>query len=95
MLLVLASPLWAQNKKELEQRKQKLQREIDETNKQLRETSKNKNLTAAQVAALKKKIRLRQEMIATITREMDGLVTEINTTGSEIMSLEKIGRAHV
>lgn len=90
MIFLLAT--WhadGQSKKELEQKKQKLQREIDDTNRQLKETSKSKKLTSQQVAALKKKIRLRQEMIREITIEMDGLENQIGRTGSEISSLEK------
>ncbi len=73
LVLAACAPSFAQNKKELEKKKQQLQREIDETNKQLKETSKNKSLTANQVNALKKKIRLRQELIGTINTELDGL----------------------
>lgn len=93
IFLLLTLALWAlegtsQSRRELEQRKQKLQREIDETNKQLRATERNKKLTAAQVDALRKKIRLRQELIGTISRELDGLNREINTTSGEIRTLE-------
>jgi len=87
-LLIGNAILPAQSKKELEKKKQSLQREIDETNRQLRETSKNKKLTTQQVAALKKKIRLRQEMINEITKEMNGLENEIGQTGTEITSLQ-------
>lgn len=78
----------AQNRKELEQRKQKLQKEINETNKLLKETQQNKNLTTAQLNALKKKIRLRQELITTMNRELNELSGEINTTNGEIKALE-------
>ncbi len=89
MILSLASyDANSQSRKELEQRKQKLQREIDDTNKQLTETAKNKKLTAAQVDALRKKIRLRQELINTINNEMESLNREINTTSGEIKTLE-------
>jgi len=91
LILLLLSPAasFSQSKSQLEERKKKLQQEINETNNQLRETSKNKNLTAAQVDALKKKIRLRQQMINTITAELNNLNGAIRTTGSEIQSLEK------
>lgn len=88
MLLFFAVDGFSQNKRELEQRKQKLQKEIDETNKQLKATEKSKNLTASQVAALKKKISLRQELIGTISKELDGLSNEITATSTEIGSLE-------
>jgi murein hydrolase activator len=78
----------AQTKKELEKKKQQLQKEIDETNRQLKATAKSKSLTASQVDALKKKIRLRQELIGTINSELDGLSSQIVSTTGEISSLE-------
>jgi murein hydrolase activator len=88
LLALNAGEGFSQNRKELEQRKQKLLKEISETSKQLQETEKSKSLTAAQLDALKKKIRLRQELIGTINREMESLNREINTTSGEIRSLE-------
>lgn len=85
---LLAPPSRGQSKQELEKKKQKLQKEIDDTNRLLRETSRNKKLTAGQVDALRKKIRLRQELIGTINRELDDLNGEISTTTTEITSLE-------
>ena len=60
-LLLLTIPAIPQSKKELERKKQQLQREIDQTNKELNATAKSKKLTASQVDALKKKIKLRQQ----------------------------------
>lgn len=88
LLIYSLSPAFSQNKKELEKKKQQLQREIDETNKQLQATSKSKSLTANQVSALKKKIRLRQELIGTINSELEGLSTQIVSTSGEISNLE-------
>ena len=88
LLLLLCNPVFSQTKKELEKKKQQLQREIEETNKQLQATSKSKKLTASQVDALKKKIRLRQELIGTINGELDALSNEIVSTSGEITSLE-------
>ncbi len=88
LLLSVCAPAIAQNKKDLEKKKQQLQREIDETNKQLKATSKSKSLTASQVNALKKKIRLRQELIGTISSELDGLNNSITITTVEITNLE-------
>lgn len=88
LLLGSLTSVFSQNKKELEKKKQQLQREIEETNKQLQATSKSKSLTANQVAALKKKIRLRQELIGTINNELEGLSTQIVSTSGEISNLE-------
>ncbi len=93
LLLLIAGylvvvPVLGQSKLDLEKKKQKLQKEIDDTNRLLRETSRSKKLTAAQVDALRKKIRLRQELIGTINGELTSLNSEITTTSGEITSLE-------
>lgn len=87
-LLLLTIPAIPQSKKELERKKQQLQKEIDQTNKELNATAKSKKLTASQVDALKKKIKLRQQLIGTINSELDGLSNQITTTSGEITSLE-------
>jgi len=88
VLFIFSADVYSQSKKELEQRKQKLQKEIEETNKQLKATEKSKTLTATQVNALKKKIRLRQELIGTISGELNVLNSEITSTSGEIATLE-------
>ncbi len=88
LFLAASGNVTGQSKKDLEKKKQQLQKEIEETNRQLQATSKSKSLTASQVNALKKKIRLRQELIGTINGELEGLTSEINTTTTEIGSLE-------
>ncbi|MBK7390755.1 MAG: hypothetical protein IPI23_17260 [Bacteroidetes bacterium] len=87
-LLLLTIPAIPQSKKELERKKQQLQKEIDQTNRELNATAKSKKLTASQVDALKKKIKLRQQLIGTINSELDGLSSQITTTSGEITSLE-------
>ena len=78
----------AQSKKELEAKKAKIQKEIEQTNAQLNQVSKNKNATKEQIAALKKKIALRQSLITTINSEIDEIGNEITTTNKEITNLE-------
>lgn len=77
-----------QSKKDLEKRRAKLQKEIDETNRMLQATSRNKNRSMAELQALNKKIRVRQELISTINSEIDALGGQINETNQEIISLE-------
>ncbi|MBK8414659.1 MAG: hypothetical protein IPL22_09310 [Bacteroidetes bacterium] len=84
-LLLLTIPAIPQSKKELE-RKTAAAKEIDQTNKELNATAKSKKLTASQVDALKKKIKLRQQLIGTINSELDGLSSQITTTSGEITS---------
>jgi septal ring factor EnvC (AmiA/AmiB activator) len=86
-VIVLAQPLHAQSKKELEQKKEKLLREIEATNKQLRQVERNKNATAAQLSELRKKISLRENLIGTINSELSTIGGEIATTSREIGEL--------
>lgn len=78
-----------QNKRDLEKKREKLLREIEQTNKQLKQTEKNKNATQAQIEGLKKKIRLRNDLIYNINSEIKSLSGEINKTSRNIDSLEK------
>ncbi|MBL7922916.1 MAG: peptidoglycan DD-metalloendopeptidase family protein [Bacteroidia bacterium] len=87
MMALFQAP--AQNKKELEQKKLKLQKEIDFTNKQLKIVEKNKNATAEQLSALRRKITLREALIGTINSEISTLGGEIASTTREIGSLEE------
>lgn len=88
LLMLSVGALHAQSKKELENRKAKLQKEIDFTNKQLKQIEKNKNATAEQLAALRKKIQLRESLIRTINSEIGALGGEIENTSREIGNLE-------
>lgn len=84
---------FAQNKRDLENRKEKLQKEIDFTNKQLQLVTKNKSATQEQLQALRKKISLRESLIGTINSEINILGGEIETTSKEIGHLEtELGR---
>jgi len=89
LLFLTAGWTHAQNKKELEQKKARLQKEIDDTNKQLKLVQKNKNTTADQLNALRKKIQLRESLISTINGEISSLGGEIASTSREISNLEE------
>jgi murein hydrolase activator len=88
LLIIGIEGLFAQSKNELENKKAKLQKEIDFTNKQLKIVEKNKNSTAEQLAALRKKIQLREALIGTINSEISSLGGAIASTSKEIVSLE-------
>ncbi len=78
-----------QNKRDLENRREKLLKEIEQTNKLLKQTEKNKNATRSQLDALKKKITLRNDLINSINYEIGSLNGEITKTSKNIDSLEK------
>lgn len=89
LLVFLSAGISAQSKKDLESRKNKLQKEIDFTNRQLQIVTKSKSATAEQLAALRKKIQLRQELIGAINSEINLLGGEIENTSKEIGTLEQ------
>ena len=69
----LAPPAVAQNKKELERKKDALHKEIEYTNQLLNQTSRNKNSSINQLVTLNRKISARTELIRTINHEIGGL----------------------
>jgi murein hydrolase activator len=71
LLLTGGTPLLGQKRQELESKRQQLLREIQQTEVQLKETSKNKAATLDQYLALQNQIRRRQQLIATLRREID------------------------
>jgi septal ring factor EnvC (AmiA/AmiB activator) len=77
-----------QTKKELEKKKQQLQKEIESTNQLLSETKKNKKLSLNQLVMLNKKIAAREELIATINREIGILNRQIKENNSAIDGLQ-------
>lgn len=88
ILLLLASPSFAQNKKDLERKKKKLQKEIQLTNKLLKETRKNKDLSVDELLKLKSKINSRSNLIAAMNSEMKLINKEIGNSKQNISDLE-------
>ncbi len=86
---LLAQPVYAQSKSDLEKKRARLLKEISETNKQLKQTSANKNKSQSEINALSKKIKARQELIGVMNREINGLNSQITQVGSDIGSLER------
>ena len=72
-VLFLSLPVLAQNKKELQKKKEQLRKDIEYTNQLLNQTKKNKSTTYSQLIALNKKINYRSELINTIHDEIGGL----------------------
>ncbi len=77
-----------QTKKDLENKKKQLQKEIENTNQLLSETKKNKKLSLNQLVMLNKKISVREELIATINKEISDLNYQINDSNESIKVLQ-------
>lgn len=87
-VLLLTSGVWAQSKKNLEQKKRKTQKEINYTNKLLKETRNNRNVSFSQLLLIEKKIELREVLINNIIQEQSQLKDEIKENNEIIESLE-------
>lgn len=76
-----------QNKKELENKKSKLKAEINTINELLHETKTSKKLSMNQVAMLNTKLKVREELIATINSEIRLINNQINSNQKEVNEL--------
>jgi septal ring factor EnvC (AmiA/AmiB activator) len=88
-LLSIPFSALAQSKKELERRRQQLQKEIEQTGRKIDEAKKIKTGSLSQLAALRKRIHAREELIGVITAEINSLDSEIDESNSDIGSLGK------
>lgn len=89
LFLTLATHAQTDRKEKLNQRKAQLQDEIALANKILNETKKNERLTLGQLQALQQKIRIREELIRTIDREVRLTTREIAQLQIQVDTLEK------
>lgn len=80
--------LFAQSKKELENKKKQLQKEIKQTESLLEETKKSKKLSLNQLVTLNKKISVREQLIQTIQAEIRLAEKQIKENKEVITSLE-------
>lgn len=81
--------LFAQkDRKELEARKKKLQQEMANLNSMLDETTSNKEISLNQLITLNKKISVREEIIETISNEIELLQMQINAGNDSIGSMQ-------
>jgi septal ring factor EnvC (AmiA/AmiB activator) len=88
VIVVLQQSLFAQSKKELENKKKQLQKEIKQTESLLEETKKSKKLSLNQLVTLNKKISVREQLIQTIQAEIRIAEKQIKENKDVITSLE-------
>ena len=88
LIVALQQCLFAQSKKELENKKKQLQKEIKQTEILLNETKKNKKLSLNQLVTLNKKISVREQLIQTIQAEIRIAEKQIKENKDIITSLE-------
>jgi murein hydrolase activator len=88
LFLQLPLGLQAQQKKDLERKRQLLEREIDEMNRKLNETKRSKSLSLSQIVNLNKKIESRKLLISNINFEIGHIDQEIGSISSNISSIK-------
>ncbi|MRT93845.1 murein hydrolase activator EnvC [Ancylomarina sp. 16SWW S1-10-2] len=88
-VLVLCSPVNAQDVSQLKQQKKQNAEDIAYTQQLLQNTQKEKKASLGFLSVLNRKILLQKEMIRNIQKELDYTDSKIGTTDREIESLEK------
>ncbi|HTA27388.1 MAG TPA: peptidase M23, partial [Bacteroidia bacterium] len=88
-LLCLPGLLMAQKtKKELESKKKKLQDDIEYLNKLLEQTTNNKESSLGRLMTVNRKISLQEQVIETVTKEIEILQYQIKAANDTINSME-------
>lgn len=87
-ICALNSPLYAQNKKDLEQKRQKILKDIEATDRMLQKTTKTKEATYDRFLTLRAQIKSRETLIQTLTDEIVAAETEIEQNRRVIASLQ-------
>lgn len=75
-------------KEDIQKKQQELQKELDDLNATLNQIKKNKKQSISQLAVVQKKIRLREEMVNTLNRDLKRLDDEIVNSANEITQLK-------
>jgi len=87
--ILFGSSCFAQDKKTLQVKREKLQREIKEINRLLSQNKKTKKSVLSRLGDINKKIEVRQKIIDTYTQEADVFAKEIKDNQNKIDSLKK------
>lgn len=87
----LGQPLWAQTNEraELEKKRRQTQQEIDALNRQFEELKRNKKQSLGQLTLIQNKIRLRNQMIQDINKQVRVIDGQINNSYREMRRLQK------
>ncbi|QNA45159.1 murein hydrolase activator EnvC family protein [Lacibacter sediminis] len=81
--------LFAQDKNELERKRKQTLQEIDMLNRQYNDIKKNQKQSIGQLTLIQNKIRLRNEVINTINKQVRAINGDINTSYIEMRRLKK------
>lgn len=87
LLYLFAFPLFGQEQQKLEKERKKIEADIKYTNNLLEETRKSKNSTVYELRLIGNKLKKRNELIATLKREINVLNRKIRSTQDGIVDL--------
>lgn len=89
VFVVMNVVVFGQDKAELEKKRKQTLQEIDILNDQYNEIKKNKKQSIGQLTLIQNKIRLRNEVISTINKQVRAIDGDINTSYIEMRRLQK------
>lgn len=89
ILILCFGNVQAQNKQELQKRKEQLQKEIQFTNKLLTETEKDKKITITHLNQLNRRISAREELVVAMQQEINFINDSIASQENQIKELEE------
>ncbi len=89
LLLLLAGPIWGQDRSELEKRRSQTNKEIQKTTKILNEVSKGKKLSINRINIINRQIRNLQKLIGDLNEEIVDITSRIDDNQTVIELMEE------
>jgi len=88
-LMTVVSASAQQSREELQKKEQELKKELSDLNRQLSETQKNKKLSLNELALIKRKVAMREELVKGINNQINDLDNTIYLNEMDIYRLRK------
>ncbi|MFH0895011.1 MAG: peptidoglycan DD-metalloendopeptidase family protein [Bacteroidota bacterium] len=89
ILVLTGTAAYSQTKDKLQKDKKQLEKDIQYTNKLLNETKKSKQISLSQLMILNNQITMREDLISSISNEIDGLDIQIFKNNQTVRYLDK------
>ena len=89
-IVLFAMPVFSQNKKELQEKREQIEKDIKYTNKLLKKTKKNKEKSLAYLKVLSTQLKNREELLQMLNIEISFIEKQIGETTIKIVENRKI-----
>jgi septal ring factor EnvC (AmiA/AmiB activator) len=89
LMTVVSASAQQQSREELQKKEQELKKELSDLNRQLSETQKNKKLSLNELALIKRKVAMREELVKGINNQINDLDNTIYLNEMDIYRLRK------